>query len=167
VGSLFCSEVCRQRADTVRYARRVNRDGRIADPLVQEALRTKMAFAVTDGGYPRVVRELDAETRKAVITRDGRKCVVCGEPGTEIDHLVDSSAELTNLRLLCHGCHTKKTAENFRPIEAGSGAEVIWSDLMRRIDAAVPLRRCDNEASWPSSWRTIAADRRAARTEEG
>ncbi len=161
-GSLFCSEICKQRADTVRYGRRVFRDGRIQDPLVAEALRTKMAFAVTDGGYPSMLRDLDADIRNAVVERDGGRCVLCGQPGTEIDHIAGNSSELSNLQLLCHDCHTAKTQENFRPIEPDSQADRIWSELMTRINSAEPLRQCDDEATWPSRWRQIAAERRSA-----
>jgi len=161
-GTLFCSEICKQRADTVRYARRVYRDGRIKDPLVAEALRTKMAFAVTDGGYPSMLRDLDAETRNEVIERDASRCVLCGQPGNEIDHIAGNSSKLDNLQLLCHDCHTAKTQENFRPIEPGSEADRIWSELMARINSPEPLRECDDEESWPSRWRQIAAGRRSA-----
>lgn len=160
--SLFCSDICRQRADTVRYGRRIYRDGRIKDVLVADAFRTKMAFAVTEIGYARAVRELDPETRCTVIERDGGKCVLCGKSGTEIDHIVDSSPKLTNLQLLCHDCHAQKTQQNLRPIEPGSRADVIWSQLMKRIHSPVPLRPCDDEVTWPSSWRKIAAERRSA-----
>ena len=161
-GTLFCSEICKQRADTVRYGRRVNRDGRIRDPLVAEALRTKMAFAVTDGGYPSTLRELDLDTRNAVVERDGGRCVLCGQPGIEIDHIAGSSSELSNLQLLCHDCHMAKTQENFRPIEPGSQADKIWSELMARINSPEPMHECDNEVTWPSRWRQIAAERRSA-----
>ncbi len=161
-GTLFCSEICKERADTVRYARRVDRDGRINDPLVAEALRTKMAFAVTNGGYPRMLRDLDAQTRKTVLERDGGRCGLCGQPGTEIDHIAGSSSVLSNLQLLCHECHTAKTQENFRPIEPGSQADKIWSELMARINSPEPLRECDDEVTWPSRWRQIAAERRSA-----
>ncbi len=161
-GTLFCSDICRQRADTVRYGRRIHRDGRIKDSLVEDAFRTKMAFAVSKIGYARAVRELDPETRRAVIDRDDGKCVLCGKPGAEIDHIVDSSPELTNLQMLCHDCHVQKTQQNFRPIEPGSAADVIWAQLMERIHSPVPLRSCDDEVAWPSSWRKIAAERRSA-----
>jgi hypothetical protein len=161
-GRLFCSEICRQRADTVRYGRRIYRDGRIKDALVADAFRTKMAFAVTEIGYAEAGRELDSETRRSVIERDGGKCVMCGKPGTEIDHVVDSSLELMNLQLLCHDCHARKTRQNFRPIEPGSRAEVIWTQLMDRIQSPVPLRPCDDEVAWPSSWKKITAERRSA-----
>src|SRR5260370_6945319 len=153
--TLFCAEICKERPDTVRYGRRVYRDGRIKDPPVVEALRTKMAFAATDGGYPRMLRHLDAETRNAVVERDGGRCALCGQPGSEIDHIAGNSSELSNLQLLCHDCHTAKTQENFRPIEPGTPADKIWSELMTRINSPKPLRECDDEVIWPSRWRPL------------
>ena len=55
VEALFCSAWCAEIADTVRYQRRVFRDGRIQRPDVQEAIRTRNAFLLI-GGY----RSLDA-----------------------------------------------------------------------------------------------------------
>lgn len=159
-GSLFCSEICKQRADTVRYGRRIYRDGRINDPLVAEAFRTKMAFAVTPIGYPLARRELDQPTRLAVFERDGGKCVRCGAPGSEIDHILSSSPDLANLQLLCHDCHMAKTKENFRPIEPGSQAGAVWIELRTRIHSPEPLRECDDEIGWPENWRKLAAARR-------
>src|SRR5260370_27009223 len=159
-GTLFCSEICKQRADTVRYGRRIYRDGRIQDPLVAEAFRTKMAFAVTDGGYPSMLRDVDAGIRNAVVERAGGRCVLCGQPGTEIDHIAGNSSQLNNLQLLCHDCHTAKTRENFRPIEPGSQAERFWTELRARINSPEPLRECDAEEACASRGRQIAAERR-------
>src|SRR5690349_1042976 len=44
VEGLFCSEFCMQICDTVRYWRRVVRDGRIERPDVREAVQTRVAF---------------------------------------------------------------------------------------------------------------------------
>ncbi len=45
--------------------------------------------------------------REAVLARDGHRCVVCGAPATEVDHLVTVSAgggdEPANLRAVCRG----------------------------------------------------------------
>ena len=45
------------------------------------------------------------------------------------DHIANSSPELSNLQLLCHDCHTKKTQRNLQPIEPGSQADKTWSEL--------------------------------------
>src|SRR5258708_3839762 len=148
-GTLFCSEICKQRADTVRYGRRVYRDGRIKDPLVVEALRTKMAFAVTDGGYPSTLRDLDAETRNAVMERDGGRCVLCRHRGIEIHHITGNAPKWHNLQLLWQICHTAKTREIFGPIEPGSQADRIGSEQWAQINPPEPLRECDDEVTWP------------------
>jgi HNH endonuclease len=159
-GALFCGEACGQFAGTIRYVRRVTRDGRIDDPLVREAVRNRLAFAVS-GGYPGKARTLDPAIRKAVVERDCGNCVVCGQPGTEIDHIASSSADLTNLQLLCHECHQKKTSQNFRPIEAGSPQELLRFELELRISSPVPIRKCDDEEAWPTLWRQLADQRKA------
>ena len=45
--------------------------------------------------------------REAVLARDGHRCVVCGAPATEVDHLVAVSAGggdgPANLRAVCRG----------------------------------------------------------------
>lgn len=157
---LFCADSCRDFADTIRYARRVTADGRIKDPDVRDALRTRLAFAVS-GGYPRRARALDANIRKAVMDRDGGMCVICGSPGTEIDHIAGSSPELGNLQLLCHRCHIEKTAKNFRPIQSGSPQEMLRFELDYRIASATPLRPCDDELQWGVTWRKLSSDRKA------
>ena len=66
-------------------------------------------------------------TRARVIRRDGGKCVNCGTPYVpaddttklEVDHIreiQDGGIEfdLTNLRTLCHACHSTKTAARRR-----------------------------------------------------
>ena|ERR1700694_4260355 len=109
-----------------------------------------------------MLRDLDADTRNTVVERHGGRYVLCGQAGTEIDHIAGNSSELSNPQLLCHECHTAKTQESFRPIEPGGQADKIWSELMARINSPEPLRERDDEATWPSQWRQIAAERRSA-----
>ena len=68
----------------------------------------KLTWAFS-GGYDRAARELPAETRAAVIERDGRRCVLCRNPGTDVDHIDGDSPDLSNLRLLCSPCHNAVT----------------------------------------------------------
>lgn len=62
-----------------------------------------------------------AKTRRAVIARDGGLCQRClargiTKLGTDVDHLVkavdrpDLFHSVDNLQLLCHECHSEKTA---------------------------------------------------------
>ena len=62
---LFCSSLCRQTAKTVRYARAVQTDGRIARADVAEAVRIKIG-SILGGGYP------DQERRLSEAKRQGR-----------------------------------------------------------------------------------------------
>lgn len=48
--------------------------------------------------------------RRRVITRDRGRCVQCGAPGTDVDHITHGDDHrLANLQLLCHPCHNTKT----------------------------------------------------------
>ena len=50
--------------------------------------------------------------RRQVIARD-RVCVFCGERGTDVDHIErGQDHSLSNLRLLCHTCHMKRTGRD-------------------------------------------------------
>lgn len=49
--------------------------------------------------------------RPAVIARDGGRCVECGQPGNQVDHIGNKhNHDLTNLRLLCAPHHASRTA---------------------------------------------------------
>jgi 5-methylcytosine-specific restriction protein A len=41
-------------------------------------------------------------------------CVVCGQPATDVDHIIPKrrggSDDRSNLQTLCHACHSRKTA---------------------------------------------------------
>ena len=60
-------------------------------------------------------------TRLAVIARDEGICQICGcvvDKFAQVDHIVpkaegDSDA-MSNLRLLCHPCHSRRTATDSR-----------------------------------------------------
>lgn len=61
--------------------------------------------------------------RKRVIRRDAGRCVACGAPGTDVDHIIPGADHnLGNLQLLCRDCHQTKTqresaqARNFKRV---------------------------------------------------
>ena len=149
---LYCGDLCDQTASTVRYARRVMADGRWKQPDVQEAIKTRMAM-ILGGGYPARERQLTAAERQAVIERDGGHCRLCGAPATEVDHIAGSSGDPTNLQAVCHDCHTRKTGLGFRPAEGAEleSARVIWL----RVQAATPMRLCDDQNAWNGIWREL------------
>ncbi|MEG0165717.1 HNH endonuclease [Anaerorhabdus sp.] len=57
--------------------------------------------------------------RIIVIEREHGLCQMCGDPGNEVDHIIEITPmnvndvsiiyNVDNLQLLCHTCHTKKT----------------------------------------------------------
>lgn len=51
-------------------------------------------------------------TRRRILARDGHRCA-CGNPATQVDHIVNVSAggthEDDNLRAICGPCHEAKT----------------------------------------------------------
>src|SRR5207247_1972646 len=104
---LFCTDLCQSMAQSVRYRRRIEKDGRIDDPLVQLALRQREAWLFAGKVYkPR----LTEQQREAAFAAKGRSCALCGAPATDIDH-IDGGAgnELDNLRPLCRACHLEKS----------------------------------------------------------
>jgi 5-methylcytosine-specific restriction endonuclease McrA len=52
--------------------------------------------------------------RRAVLNRDGGRCQLCGEPATDVDHVVSRAdrggEDMANLRALCAPCHRKRSA---------------------------------------------------------
>lgn len=66
----------------------------------------------SDNPSPRSTNQTPAQARRECIKRDGGLCVLCGEPGSEVDHKNRTGThELDNLQLLCRSCHKKKTQQ--------------------------------------------------------
>src|SRR5438045_4023628 len=70
---LYCSELCRQEAKFIRYARSCRSDGRDLQPDVRDAIQIRLAL-ILGGGYPEQARQLPDSIRQAVIERDGGRC---------------------------------------------------------------------------------------------
>jgi 5-methylcytosine-specific restriction endonuclease McrA len=156
--TLFCGEFCRQVADFVRYSRGVLRDpARANDPEVLEAIRVRMAILI-GGGYPTGERHLSPEQRATIIERDAGQCLECGAPANEIDHIAGSSADPSNLQLLCHECHMNKTKDSFVPASEGqrAWAKELWDS---RIYPETPLRLSDDAERWGQEWRALKKER--------
>jgi hypothetical protein len=156
--SLFCSELCSQTASTIRYWRRIVRDGRIGQPDVQQAIRTRVAHLLA-GGYHEAARRLSPAVRARVWERDGGRCVSCGQPGAEIDHIASDSPDLGNLQLLCADCHQTKTTARMRPASPEQAAEVT-ALYQARVQPEVPVLLCDDEQGWARQWRGLKKARR-------
>jgi len=155
---LFCSELCSQTASTIRYWRRVVRDGRAGQPDVRLAIRTRVAHLLA-GGYHEGARRLSPAVRAQVWERDGGRCVSCGQPGAEIDHIAGDSPDPGNLQLLCAGCHQAKTAGRMRPASPGQAAEVA-ALYKARVQPEAPALLCDDEQGWVRQWRGLKKARR-------
>lgn len=158
IEGLYCSELCIQTAETIRYWRRVSRDGRIDDPEVELAIRTRVAHLLA-GGYRRQARQLSDGLREQVWRRDGGLCVQCGKPGEEIDHIDTDSADLSNLQLLCRKCHHAKTA---RQMVRASAVQTTWVNelIAERVVPELPALLCDDEVRWATEWRSLKSERR-------
>jgi 5-methylcytosine-specific restriction protein A len=52
-----------------------------------------------------------ARIRVQVLARDHHRCVWCGAPATDVDHIGDPAVhDLGNLRALCRACHQWRSA---------------------------------------------------------
>jgi 5-methylcytosine-specific restriction endonuclease McrA len=155
----YCSLRCKDEAKAVRYARaRLAEYGtcRVAElpEDIQDAIQMKIAHALA-GGYDEQARRLAPALRQAIFDRDGSRCVICGAPGTEIDHAHGPSAEPENLRVLCPDCHKAVTRNRFVRVEDGSREARKSRQLWLRTLAPHPIRPCDVD-DWASIWREWA-----------
>lgn len=156
--TLFCSAWCAEIAGTVRYQRRVFRDGRINNPDVQEAVMVRNAFLLA-GGYHSLGRSLTQATRTAVKVRDEGRCKICGKPGAEIDHILDSTSELDNLQLLCADCHHRKTAQNLRPASPEQ-SDLLKALFLSRVVPDEPTLLADDDVQWQTARRGLKSARK-------
>ncbi|MCI1212090.1 MAG: HNH endonuclease [Bifidobacterium tibiigranuli] len=91
-------------------------------------------------------RALWERVRRQALRRDHNTCVICGKPGSEVDHIrevADGGAlyDLANAQTLCHQCHLKKTyamarkrrleRERRSAAEESSGVDAM--DVWRRL----------------------------------
>jgi 5-methylcytosine-specific restriction endonuclease McrA len=160
--ALFCSELCTQEAGFVRYLRRIIADGRIADlGVLRDGIGTPLLM-LRAGGYPTKARTVPPNVRQAIIERDHGRCRICRRPGNEIDHINGSSNDPSNLRLLCGACNGLRVHENTRLVEDPEEIAAIAAydlKLAQRIAPESPLRVCDNEITWSSTWRSYRTKR--------
>ena len=162
---VYCSELCKQEASYIRYARRTRQDGRAEQPDVQDALRIRRAL-ILGGGYPARERRLSSKERATIFERDQWRCRSCGAAATEIDHVngpIDGDINHTdNLQALCHDCHIRKTLSALVPIPPDElEAHAKARALDARIETPMPLRPSDDDVNWERDWRQIVAERRA------
>jgi 5-methylcytosine-specific restriction endonuclease McrA len=168
---LFCSQRCRQAAELVRYVRACRRDGRDQLPDVKEAIRTKMAM-VLGGGYPERERQVPPEIRAEVFNRAGGLCENCGrsldfdrstrDPDAipTIHHVVGNSNDVANLKSFCRRCNLGDAQSRFVPVVPGSPQEKMAAELVTRWSSIEPLRLCDDERRWKSTWSELSRSAR-------
>jgi hypothetical protein len=125
--------LCNQVARWIRYFQKTNSDGRAQLADVHEALGIQLAL-IAGGGYSETERQLSPEVRDAVNTRDGGICQSCGAPGTDIDHIDGSSADLSNLQLLCQSAMV---------VAEQSIVETVHRPIIRRAAETPNRQPCD------------------------
>ncbi|MGD0321325.1 MAG: HNH endonuclease signature motif containing protein [Acidimicrobiales bacterium] len=142
--AVYCCELCSQTTWFVRYYRRKNASEELERPDIHEALNIKLAL-IAGGGYPAKERHLGADVRSAVVARAQGRCQRCGAPGTQIDHVMGSSAEMDNLQLLCESCHLEKTNASLMKAPKEM-VEVVHRPLIAR--STLPARQPSDLVSW-------------------
>ena len=161
---VYCSDFCREEAKHVRYFRRKLALGEQNRPDIKLAMRTRLA-GLQNGGYISLRRIVSPETRSAVKNKFQQRCAKCGNeaiPG-EIDHISDSSNEISNLQLLCWDCHMEKTQQNIRKVSdddpRASEIRNYVKFFMGRVSARDP-RGCDDHERWDVILRGIEGERK-------
>jgi len=162
---LFCSDECKDIAAAVRYARK-KIDEEIPwdfDLLVGFGQKI-FPWASSGRTYDPQRRNVPQETRKAIFTRDEHRCVLCGEPATQIDHIAGSSSDATNLRAVCADCNRKLMLSNLVQITEEEKREAFKAranHLSSLISAPTPPSVGFDHKTWNDKWRTYAKMRQA------
>ena len=155
---LYCSPACRQTLKLVRYARATIADGRAgSDPRIEDAWRMRLAHILA-GGYHETERRVPAGIREQVLERDGHRCVLCGDPATEIDHIAGDANTVDNLRSTCGDCNFGLAEAQFAP---ATGAEAERGRrILERMLAPEPLNPRDDPAAGQAAADAVMSDRR-------
>ena len=125
---------------------------------ILEAASTRMMMLLS-GGYGERVRRIPKTLREQVVAREDGRCIRCGEPGTEIDHVAGPSPELDNLQLLCDACHKDKTRAGIVRGRLSDDQIVLVKLVAARVLSDRPLLACDG-LDWKTVWRAWLAEHR-------
>ena len=92
--------------------------------------------------------------RAAALRRDDRKCVRCGAPATNVDHIRDvakggAALDLENLRSLCGDCHGRRHADD-RLASARERLENVTGSIDDRLRAKSEIRALSANPGPPS-----------------
>ncbi len=159
---LYCSDLCRSLAETIRYRRTIESDGRIFRTDVSEALSIKEAWLFSGLVYG---RRVTPAMREMVFAAKGRDCHVCGSPATDIDHIIGSGGdEVDNLQPLCGACHRAKSLGDMGVITPDDPRFAVY-DMRRtayldRVRQIEPSRVCDDPLRWNALWRRLDSHRK-------
>jgi hypothetical protein len=133
-GSLFCTDLSRDKAKFVRYYRERIADCTLRRRDIQEAIQIKRGH-ILSGGYNARKRLVPDAVRQNVIQRDRGKCRSCGKTGSEIDHVNGDESIMENLQLLCADCHRQKTMRNFEHISPETHIPSCARKVLRWMNA--------------------------------
>jgi hypothetical protein len=163
-GKLYCEDpLCQELGGFVRFVRKGLTEGRAKDPIFHDGIGQKL-LSVLQGGYD-PDRILSPALRTEILARDNRTCQLCQKPGNHVDHILGSSNDPSNLRVLCADCNMLRA---FTPAVLGGEViddetkafqEDVWLALVQRVGSEIPLLQLDRP-DWASYSRKIAAHRR-------
>ncbi|SOD22794.1 HNH endonuclease [Nitrosomonas ureae] len=147
---IYCSEYCQQIAGTIRYVRRARIGHRESEIEFQVGLGDRLNH-LPNGGYPVRDRHLSKELRERIFKRDNYTCRICGKKeAQQIDHIMGSSDDPTNLQAACADCNREKAFSNTRlaTAEEKKFIENLYFNMAMRIATPVPSLACDDHERW-------------------
>jgi 5-methylcytosine-specific restriction endonuclease McrA len=155
--------LCKDEAKYVRYVRACKSDGRIKQIDIQLAIQMKKAH-ILGGGYREKDRRVSGSLRDKLIKKYHGRCVICGKPANEADHINGNRNSAKNLQLLCWECHMLKSTNDLKPIDSNNLSHIKMRkkshELDLRVNAKSPKRECDNEKSWNRVYKDLYRNNR-------
>lgn len=115
------------------------------------------SIEILGGGYHEVRRRVPPALRAQIFERDGGRCVLCGAPATQIDHIAGDANTTENLRGACGACNLGMAQAHLVP---ASPKQAAVADLLDRVFAPAPLFPRDHETAWPATNVRLMAERR-------
>jgi 5-methylcytosine-specific restriction endonuclease McrA len=147
--AVYCSRLCRDTVEVVRFGRSVVATGHLVEPSVLAVLEVRLA-TLLQGGYPQRDRRLPTPLRREVLERDGGICQSCGQAfASQVDRVAEAGPDSERFRGVCDSCH-RRFLESLVPTASrdASTAEAI----RQRIHAPEPLQPCDDHLVWGRHW---------------
>ena len=154
----YCSAECREIAGFVRQIRAGLADGSILDPDKQIAFG-QVLWTILGGGRPLRRHLIPEKVQFQILQKAGGKCALCGAPAVVVDHIRTGCNRPINLRAVCEACDATKPFGDEAILSRPEVVEML-DELSTRIGSLIPLRCCDDAATW--EWRNYLAARIAA-----